>query len=380
MTQQPVLFEEISAQAGKAIGVATLNVERTLNSLSLEMIDLLTTRLKAWRDDDTIVMVILQGAGDRAFCAGGDIQDLYRSMVENPGGPNEYAERFFEHEYRLDYLIHTYDKPILCWANGVVMGGGLGVMAGCSHRLGTETSRIAMPEITIGLFPDAGATWFLTRMPTHLAYFLALTGSHLNAVDARKVGLVDRLVQYAGKEQLVNRLTNTKWRDNPEDNHKVLDEVLDSFEGSPGEFPDSELDPHEQFIYSIVTESLATDMPLKTFAEKMDSLGVAGDKWLKRAVETFQRGSPTTAHLIMEQIRRAAGLSLEETLMLELVMAIQCSRHHDFKEGVRALLIDKDNNPEWKFSSVTDVPRDWVEEHFVPPWEGRNPLSNLHEQ
>lgn len=380
MTEQPVLFEEIPTQGGKTIGIATLNVERTLNSLSLEMIDLLTPKLKAWQADDNLVMVILQGAGDRAFCAGGDIQDLYRSMVENPGGPNEYAERFFEHEYRLDHLIHTYDKPILCWAHGVVMGGGLGVMAGCSHRLGTETSRIAMPEITIGLFPDAGATWFLARMPIHLAHFLALTGSHLNAVDARKVGFVDRLVEFTRKDEVIEALTESEWRDDPEENTSILDDVLDQFESAPGDFPESQLDRHEQTIRAVVSDALDSAAPLEVFAEKLGNLDVAEDKWMQRAVATFHSGSPTTAHLILEQIRRAKDLSLEETLMLELVMAIQCSRHHDFAEGVRALLIDKDNKPEWKYPGVADVPRDWIEEHFLPPWEGENPLSDLREQ
>ncbi|MEX2489303.1 MAG: enoyl-CoA hydratase/isomerase family protein [Pseudomonadales bacterium] len=380
MTEQPVLVEEIPATGGKSIGIATLNVERTLNSLSLEMIDLLTAKLEAWQEDNNLVMVILQGAGDRAFCAGGDIQDLYRSMAENPGGPNEYADRFFEHEYRLDYLIHTYTKPILVWANGVVMGGGLGVMAGCSHRIGTETSRIAMPEITIGLFPDAGATWFLTRMPTHLAHFLAWTGSHLNAVDAKKVDLIDRLIDFASKDDVKTALTKAKWGSNSADNKKIVDHVLDNFECSAEQFPVSQLDVHEDTIESMVMHALASDSPVEAFAEQLDKLEFGNDKWLKRAVQTFKGGSPTTAHLIKEQIDRARGLSLKETLMLELVMAIQCSRHHDFAEGVRALLIDKDNSPQWKYTHVSEVPRHWIESHFAPPWEGQNPLSNLNDQ
>ena len=161
----PVLFEELTCGNGKVVAMATLNVEKTLNSLSLEMIDLLTAQLVEWQSDDRISVVLFQGAGDRAFCAGGDIQALYQSMVEHPGGPNPYAEAFFEREYRLDYLIHTYSKPVMVWGHGIVMGGGLGIFGGCSHRVATEKSRIALPEITIGLFPDAGASVFLGKMP-----------------------------------------------------------------------------------------------------------------------------------------------------------------------------------------------------------------------
>ncbi|MBD3648161.1 MAG: enoyl-CoA hydratase/isomerase family protein [Pseudomonadales bacterium] len=373
----PVLFEEIMTAGGKRIGVGTLNVEKTLNSLSLEMIDLLTAKLLEWQDDDDLILVILQGAGDRAFCAGGDIQDLYRSMVEHPGGPNEYADAFFEREYRLDHLIHTFVKPIVCWAHGIVMGGGLGVMAGCSHRLGTETSRIAMPEITIGLFPDASATWFLTRMPKHLAHYLAWTGSHLNAVDARKVGFVDRLVKSDQREPLTTALMEAQWRESVSDNLAVLDEILDRFQSPADEFPGSKIDAHEDTIRDIVEAALASESPLETFSARLEALK-GDDAWLDRGVEVFRAGSPTSAHLILEQIERAEGLHLKETLMLELIMAIQCSRHHDFAEGIRALLIDRDNNPCWKYSSVSSVPREWIEEHFAPPWgDGVNPLSDL---
>ena len=159
-----VLFEELTAASGK-VGRVTLNIEATLNSLTLEMVDLLQAQLDAWADDDAIAAIFIEGAGEKAFCAGGDVQALHASSVGTPGGPCEYAETFFTREYRLDYTLHTYAKPIICWGHGIVMGGGLGVMAACSHRVVTERTRIAMPEVTIALFPDVGGSWFLNHMP-----------------------------------------------------------------------------------------------------------------------------------------------------------------------------------------------------------------------
>ena len=170
MSEVPILFDELPAGTGK-LGRVTLNVAATLNSLTLDMVDLLQAQMDAWRVDDEIAAIFVEGTGDKAFCAGGDVQALHRSAVATPGGPCDYAESFFEREYRLNYTLHTYNKPIICWGHGIVMGGGLGVMAGCSHRVVTQKTRIAMPEVTIALFPDVGGTWFLNHMPGKAGYF-----------------------------------------------------------------------------------------------------------------------------------------------------------------------------------------------------------------
>ena len=170
----PVLFAELRLGQRK-LGRITLNVEATLNSLTLDMVDLLQARLNAWATDDEIAAVFIEGAGEKAFCAGGDVQALHASATATPGGPCDYAEAFFTREYRMNYTLHTYAKPIVCWGHGIVLGGGLGVMAGCSHRVVTERTRIAMPEITIALFPDVGGSWFLNRAPGRSGEFLALT-------------------------------------------------------------------------------------------------------------------------------------------------------------------------------------------------------------
>ncbi len=370
----PVLFEEITCGNGKVIAVATLNVEKTLNSLSLEMIDLLSAQLVKWQTDDRIAVVVFQGAGDRAFCAGGDIQALYQSMVEHPGGPNPYAESFFEREYRLDYLIHTYTKPAMVWGHGIVMGGGLGIFGGCSHRVATEKSRIALPEITIGLFPDAGASVFLGKMSTHLAYFMGLTGCQINARDALMVGLADHLIAHGSKETVLSSLTEQKWGNDADENARTLTGLLLKLEDA-NEFPSGQLRAHSDVIESLVADC-RKDSFLLDFSQGMESLNTEDD-WLKRAAATFKAGCPTTAHIVVEQLKRIPDRSLGQLFSMELTIAVQCSRHPDFCEGVRALLIDKDNQPGWKYTGLSDVPTSWVMEHFEEPWKSGNPLGEL---
>lgn len=373
MAEAPVLFE-----VRQAVGLATLNSEKTLNSLSLDMIDLLTGQLNAWRDDHNISVIVIRGAGDKAFSAGGDIQDLYHSMCEHPGGPNPYADAFFEREYRLDYLMHTYPKPIVALAQGFVMGGGLGVMAASSHRVGTEQSRVAMPEITIGLFPDAGATWFLAHMPAHLAYFLAWTGSHLNAVDARRAGLVDAVIHASDRSALVDELVEASWSGDSEENRRLVGRVIQGFAAPDADMPASEIEPREAAIREMIDACLKADNPAAAFGARISTVD-ADDKWLGRAAQTFRTGSPTTAQIIHEQITRARGLNLKQTFMLELVIAVQCSRHPDFVEGIRARLIDRDNQPAWKYPDVAKVPQAYIEAHFKSPFAAENPLADLEE-
>lgn len=370
----PVLFEELVCRNSKVIAVATLNAEKTLNSLSLEMIDLLAAQLIQWQDDDRIAVVVFQGAGDRAFCAGGDIQALYRSMVDHPGGPNPYAEAFFEREYRLDYLIHTYKKPMMAWGHGIVMGGGLGIFAGCSHRIGTEKSRIALPEITIGLFPDAGASIFLREMPLYLAYFMALTGCQINGQDALMIGLADNLIPWDQQAAVASALTEQKWGEIPSENRDMLSKLLTTFD-DPSDFPEGQFQAHTALIKEMVSNCDKNNF-LADFEKAVGQISI-DDKWLQRAADTFLSGCPTTAHIIVEQMARISNLSLKQIFTLELTIAVQCSRHPEFAEGVRALLIDKDNQPAWQYPDRNQVPRSWVTEHFKEMWPSGNPLQDL---
>ena len=357
---------------GKQIGHLHLNVPKALNSLSLEMIEGMMGQLGEWAADDDIAAVLIDGEGDRAFCAGGDIQALHASTAEVPGGRAPYAERFFEMEYRLDYQIHTYSKPVVCWGNGIVMGGGLGIMSASSHGIASETSRLAMPEISIGLFPDAGTTWFLAHMPAHLAHFIALTGCHLNGEDARLVGMVNHLVSSGDEPRLMASLAAVELTGD-----RVLDDGLlrGAIDGcSRDDMPPSELDRHNELVRTLVDVALVADDPVAAFADAAAGLSDV-DAWTERALGGFWNGCPTTAGIIFEQIARARLMTLEETLQMEFCLGCQCAWRLDFTEGVRALLIDKDGNADWQYPDHRAVPHDWVLAHFQI--DVANPLADL---
>ncbi|MFC5458881.1 enoyl-CoA hydratase/isomerase family protein [Massilia niabensis] len=369
---QPVLVDTLQAENGRLIGVLTLNAEKTLNALSLDMIDLLSAQLSAWAEDERVAMVLLQGAGEKAFCAGGDLQNLYSSMLsQRLAGQrddvlaNWYAKEFFAREYRLDYQIHTYSKPILCWGHGIVMGGGIGLMAGARHRVATEKIRLAMPEIGIGLFPDVGGSWFLSRMPGRLGLFLALTGASINAADARYIGLADRVLEEADKCGVMEALLCQPWDADHAGNHRLLGAVLRCAEEMHGVPAPGPLRQHQDLIDHLCTrESL--EQVLQAMAECHSA-----DAWLQKAVGAAARGAPGSLALAWRLLQAAPHLSLADVFRLEYGVALHCAAQGDFAEGIRALLIDKDQQPAWQDASTTD--------HFLnSPWVAQqHPLADL---
>lgn len=369
---QSVLFQELPGRGDFVIGVATLNAEKSLNSLSVEMVSLLRPQLDAWRQDKRIACVFLQGAGEKAFCAGGDIRKVYDSILEcGNERPNEYARAFFENEYRLDYLIHTFGKPFIVWGHGIVMGGGIGLMSGASHRVVTETARLAMPEINIGLFPDVGGTWFLNHAPGRTGLFLGLTGANINAADALYVGMADRFIPNGRKASVLDGLQATEFSSCSKQNHARVSQVLRGNEARE-QLPVSKVREHFDLINDVTDGDSCAEICTRILAIKSD------DVWLQKGIAQLQKGCPTTAHLVYEQLRRGKKLSLEQVFQMELIMSLQCSRHGDFAEGVRALLVDKDGSPKWRYNAVGEVPATWVDEHFAAPWgESANPLLNL---
>lgn len=378
-----VLFETLDAKNASKIGIATLNAEKSLNSLSVEMVDLLIPQLEQWQADSAVACVMLQAAGEKAFCAGGDIRRLYDTMIEcGSEKPNDYAEAFFENEYRLDYLIHTYKKPLIVWGHGIVMGGGIGLMSGASHRVVTEKSRLAMPEINIGLYPDVGSTWFLNHTPGRTGLFLGLTGANINAADALFVGLADRFVPHAQKAAVLDALVATKWATSNVDhsyteNHGLVSHVLRSFEVL-NQLPESKVREHFDLIQAVTDGDSLADIAAQISSLKQTD--VAEDVWISRAITGLEKGCPTTAHLVYQQLQRGKKLSLEAVFQLELIMSLQCAMHPDFPEGVRALLVDKDGNPNWQHESIAAVPAAWIEQHFSAPWgDAPNPLADLNQ-
>ena len=370
MSESPIVFEELSAAGGK-LGRVTLSVASTLNSLTLEMVDLLQAQLDQWRDDDTIAALFIEGAGEKAFCAGGDVQALHQSAVATPGGPCDYAESFFAREYRMNYTLHTYPKPIICWGHGIVMGGGLGVMAGCSHRVVTEATRIAMPEVTIALFPDVGGSWFLNHMPGRSGHFLALTGASINAADALYTGLADRFIASEHKSAVVSQLLQQNWGKDPETNHGLVRHVLRPFaEQSIGMCPAGQVEPHMGTIARLCDGDDVHQVIDNICEQQTD------DQWLSRARDSLQHGSKLAALWIERQLWQTRHASLKEVFQAEIQLATNIVRHPEFAEGVRALLIDKDRRPAWQYNASREVPGEALDAFFEAPWE-KNPLADL---
>jgi enoyl-CoA hydratase/carnithine racemase len=370
MSEAPIVFEELAAAGGR-IGRVTLNVPATLNSITLEMVDQLQAQLDQWRQDDTMGMVFIEGAGEKAFCAGGDVQALHASATGTPGGPCEYAESFFAREYRMNYTLHTYPKPIVCWGHGIVMGGGLGVMAGCSHRVVTEATRIAMPEVTIALFPDVGGSWFLNHMPGRSGDFLALTGASINAADAIYTGLADRFIASEHKSAVLAGLLEQRWGVDEEGNHGQVRHVLRPFaEQSIGSCPAGQVEPHMGTIARLCDGDNVHEIIDNITAQQTD------DPWLAKARDSLAHGSRLAALWIERQLYETRHASLREVFQAEIQLATHIVRYPEFAEGVRALLIDKDRNPAWQYSESRDVPAELLDSFFTAPW-AENPLADL---
>ena len=377
---QVALFEELPTSHGKRIGVATLNSEKTLNSLSLDMAKLLDEKLSAWAKDPAIALVILQGAGEKAFCAGGDLQLLYRAILEqrakggeaarDPRG-NAFAEEFFELEYRLDYDLHTYPKPYLCWGHGIVMGGGMGLMAGASHRVVTEVSRLAMPEVTIGLFPDVGASWLLNRTPGKTGLFLGLTGAQLKAADALFVGFADHVVAQADKQKVFDALLALDWTGERDHDDALLTDVLRANAHEP--LPPGPLREHFDLINDLCSRG-----SLPEIVEAILGLQTE-DPWLQRAQHTLAAGAPGSARIAYELLRRTRLLSLADVFRIEHGVALQCAARGDFGEGIRALIVDKDRQPKWTHADIHGATREWAETViFESPWSAdTHPLAAM---
>jgi len=365
-----VTFSTIKTASNHLFGLAVLNNPDALNALTLQMIDLLDPQLKAWAEDDAIAGVVLSATGDKAFCAGGDVVSLHHACKRVGAGhvPPE-AATFFEHEYRLDYRIHTYPKPVLCWAHGIVMGGGVGLMVGASHRVVSPNARIAMPEVHIGLYPDVGGSWFLQRMPKRMGLFMGLTGAIVNAGDALLGQLADHVIAHEHYNDILTAIAETEWAGNELANRELLSALLNRFST---EAPLGLLEQHAETIEAIVqTDSL------EEISKGLHQLAKHSDPWLARAGQSFVHGSPTSAVLAFELPKILAGAGVADVLRLEYQAALGCCAHPDFSEGVRALLVDKDKSPKWNPGTLNEVSGQTIEDIVKPRFDGPHPLADL---
>lgn len=367
--EQAVVVTEHPIRDGRHIVVARLNTPRTLNALSEDMMRVLKPGFEAWAEDPKVAAVWLEGSGDKAFCAGGDVLALYRAMTE--GKPSD-ADPFFAEEYRLDYRIHTYPKPVIVWGNGIVMGGGLGLMAGASFRVATENSHIAMPEVGIGLFPDVGASWFLNRMPQRTGLFLGLTGAPMNATDAIFLGLADRFITHDRRDATLEALATADWAE-AESDAAAVNRILRECEAdSKSKAPDGRVLNHYDQIQSLTDTDNIGELAERLAAYEGD------DKWLQKAAANVKYGSPTSFAVFCRQMAVARHASLAEVFRLEMILAANSLRNGEFAEGIRALLVDKDRQPRWRYSTVASVEKQWIDQFFTPPWPAdEHPLRDL---
>lgn len=380
---QTVLFEEAQCADEAFIGIATLNNPKALNALNLDMVELLLAQFSKWHADDKIAMVILHSDLEKAFCAGGDVVSMYNEMKrKNPTGRfNPSAsekdiptpvQSFFELEYRLDYLIHTYSKPVVVWGNGIIMGGGLGLFSGASHRIVTPNSRIAMPEVSIGLYPDVGGSWFLNKMPNGCGLFLGMTGASVFAADAIYLNLADHLIENDNKTLILDSILAAQWNVTNQNNHDKLTELCKRFSSSV-----NNKDSHIASQQGLITK-LANSESVQDYCNALISMDVQGDSWLSKAQGSLKYGSPITLNLVFQQLVRGKSLSLADCFKMELIMSCRCASFGEFQEGVRALLVDKDRQPKWWAGSPEKVTDDIIEYFFCSPWvNSQHPLVNL---
>ena len=372
MSEPAVLFNEKVCNGGKKIAIATLNAEKSLNSLSLEMVDLIAAQADKWEQDDDIIAILIDSAGDRAFAAGGDIRMLYESMVESGASYNAYATDFFSREYRLDYRLHNFPKPVITWGNGFVMGGGMGVFQGGDFRIVTENTRIAMPEIGVGLFPDVGGTWFLNQARGNTGLFLGLTGAQINASDAIYIGLADVFIPHGEKNAMLDALAAKDWSENAGANREQMGEILANLqEQYVDRLPTEQLKSHEQWIEDVCAGDNLEAISAAICAYNGD------DKWLNRAVASHKAGCPVSIYLAYELNRRGKNLALADVFRLELIAALNCSKYGVFQEGVRAQIIEKDNAPKFRPPTLAELTPEIREQYLSPPWDGEHPLADL---
>lgn len=345
----------IETAAFGQLGVITLDKPKALNALSLTMIEHIQQALDQWLSDDKVKAVWIQGSGDKAFCAGGDVVALYNSIKQSKGKA-QHAIDFFTQEYHLDQTIHQYPKPIIVWGDGIVMGGGIGLMVGASHRIVTERSMIAMPEVTIGLYPDVGASWFFNRMPGKCGEFLGMTGARMNAADAIFVKLADYAVNSDGYNDLQQAILNS------DGTHQGISQAIQST-AMATPLQQSKLWQNFELINQLMQALTLSELINGVKALKTD------DKWLQMAQKTMLNGSMLSIALVREQIKRAKHKSLSQVFTMEHHMSIRSTTNPDLAEGIRALLIDKDGQPNWQIKSPEQINQQLIQSFFQPPQE-----------
>ncbi len=362
------MSEHVLHRVANRTGIITLDRPKALNSLSLQMVRDLTAILAAWRDDAGIDAVVLGSSSPKALCAGGDIRFFHDCGHATPMGGSALLEDFFTEEYALNHLVHFYPKPYVALMDGVVMGGGMGIAQGgpaCGIRIVTEKTKMAMPEVNIGLFPDVGGSHFLSRAPGQLGNYLGLTGLTIGAADAIHVGLADLFVpqeQMAALAALIDATPGKELR-------AAISAFAAPFAQDAGA---SELEANRAAI--------DRHFGAASVAAIMASLEGDEGAFMQKALAAMRQRSPLMMCVTRELLQRGAKLDVAGCLRMERTMVRHNFEHGEVLEGVRALVIDKDNAPAWNPPSLDQVDDAMVERFFAPVWpDAAHPLRHLQD-
>ena len=318
------MTDDVLISVERNVGRIRLNRPKAIHALTRDMCDAMSKALLAWRDDPSVQVVIIDHAEGRGFCAGGDVVMLARSGAEDAAD----AKTFFFSEYRLNHLLFTYPKPTVAIMDGITMGGGVGISLPCEYRIATENTRLAMPETGIGLFPDVGGGWYLSRLPGRVGQFMALTGARLDASECVYLGLATNYVEQASLEELHERILKAPSR---------LRGSLGSVSAKP---PDARIEQNMGQITRLFASDELEEVVAALEAEESD--------WAQSELATLRSKSPLSCKVSLRLLAEGANrASFAEEMRAEYALAGRIVRTHDFREGVRALLIDKDNSPQW---------------------------------
>lgn len=331
----------------KHIGLITLNRPQALNALTLPMVRLIHQQLKTWQDDVDIHAVVIRSAGGKAFCAGGDVRWLYESGLQH--SPEQMS--FFEEEYRLNQCIHHFPKPYIALMDGVTMGGGVGISLHGSHPVASTAFVFAMPETSIGFFPDIGASFLLSKCPGKMGAYLGLTGKRLQADEALAVGLVKHVIQASALDDVMYELCRA---DLSVDADARVSACLTPFSERI----------HSQSMFGLQTH-VDTCFGFLDMGSIVNTLAQYSDAWHQETLRTLEQKSPLSLCVTLAQLSKAAQLNFDECIAMDFCLAQHFMADHDFYEGVRALLIDKDKSPQWIPNTLSQVKNSQINQYFT---------------
>ena len=362
------MSDHVMTEVSGHTGIITLNRPSALNSLTLDMVRTMSSALLSWRDQSDIHCVLVRSSSEKAYCAGGDIRFFHQKGKATATEGAALIEDFFTEEYALNHLIHHYPKPYIAFMDGVVMGGGMGIaQAGPAARIRvvTERTKMAMPEVGIGLFPDVGGGHFLSRANGQLGTYLGVTGEMIGASDALYAGLADVFVPAVELPALQALVISTS-----------ADSLRDAIARFAAAFA-SQADPASSRL-SGMRESIEKHFSCNSIPELMTSLSSDSSEFAVKTLELMRKRSPLMMCVTLSQLRRAAAMAIGDCLRMERTMVRRCFEHGEVIEGVRALAIDKDHTPKWNPATLAEVTPAMVERFFESAWPAyAHPLRAL---